>query len=121
MARISQGYYDQAVHLKALHSVSVWSSEHGLMLGRQTLDTKSNEITALSLLLKLLNVKDTIAILNVMGTQTAASQIKQAGVQHYPRHIGTNGVKAAFQLNSVVAHLLVAIAQIGGSGCKQNS
>jgi predicted transposase YbfD/YdcC len=61
------------------HSVSAWSSEHGLVLGQQTVDRKSNEITAVPLLLKLLNLKGTIVTLDAMGTQTAiAAQIKQA-------------------------------------------
>ena len=30
-----RGSYDREGHLKALHSVSAWSSEHGLMLGQQ--------------------------------------------------------------------------------------
>ena len=74
-----RGSYDREGHLKALHSVSAWSSEHGLMLGQQKVDAKSNEITAVPLLLKLLNLKGTIVTLDAMGTQTAlATQIKQA-------------------------------------------
>ncbi|MEM6716892.1 MAG: ISAs1 family transposase [Cyanobacteria bacterium P01_C01_bin.147] len=74
-----RGSYDRQGHLKALHSVSAWSSEHGLVLGQQRVDTKSNEITAVPLLLKLLNLKGTIVTLDAMGTQTAiATQIKQA-------------------------------------------
>jgi len=42
-------------------------------------DSKSNEITAVPLLLKLLNLKGTVVTLDAMGTQTAiATQIKQA-------------------------------------------
>jgi predicted transposase YbfD/YdcC len=74
-----RGSYDREGHLKALHSVSAWSSEHGLVLGQQKVDAKSNEITAVPLLLKLLNLKSTIVTLDAMGTQTAiATQIKQA-------------------------------------------
>ena len=43
------------------------------------MDAKSNEITAVPLLLKLLNLKGTIVTLDAMGTQTGlATQIKQA-------------------------------------------
>jgi predicted transposase YbfD/YdcC len=74
-----RGSYDREGQLKALHSVSAWSSEHGLVLGQQKVDAKSNEITAVPLLLKLLNLKGTIVTLDAMGTQTAiATQIKQA-------------------------------------------
>lgn len=74
-----RGSYDREGHLKALHSVSAWSSEHGLVLGQQKVDAKSNEITAVPLLLKLLNLKGTIVTLDAMGTQTAiAAEIKQS-------------------------------------------
>jgi HPt (histidine-containing phosphotransfer) domain-containing protein len=55
--KTARGSYDREGQLKALHSVSAWSSEHGLVLGQQTVDHKSNEITAVPLLLKLLNLK----------------------------------------------------------------
>jgi predicted transposase YbfD/YdcC len=59
--------------------VSAWSSEHGLVLAQQRVDAKSNEITAVPVLLKLLNLKGTVVTLDAMGTQTAiATQIKQA-------------------------------------------
>ena len=65
--------------MKALHSVSAWSSEHNLVLAQQRVDSKSNEITAVPLLLKLLNLKGAVVTLDAMGTQTAiATQIKQA-------------------------------------------
>jgi hypothetical protein len=74
-----RGSYDREGHWKALHSVSAWSSEHSLVLGQQKVDAKSNEITAVPLLLKLLNLKGTIVTLDAMGTQTAiATQVKQA-------------------------------------------
>jgi hypothetical protein len=57
--------------LKALHSVSAWSSEHGLVLAQQRVDSKSHEITAVPVLLKLLNLKGTVVTLDAMGTQTA--------------------------------------------------
>ncbi len=46
MARQAFGSYDREGQLKALHSVSAWSSEHGLVLVQQKVDGKSNEITA---------------------------------------------------------------------------
>jgi predicted transposase YbfD/YdcC len=77
--KTARGSYDREGNLKALHSVSAWSSEHGLVLAQQRVDAKSNEITAVPVLLKLLNLKGTIVTLDAMGTQTAiATQIKQA-------------------------------------------
>lgn len=77
--KTAKGSYDREGKLKALHSVSAWSSEHGLVLAQQKVDSKSNEITAVPLLLKLLNLKGAVVTLDAMGTQTQiATQIKQA-------------------------------------------
>jgi hypothetical protein len=37
---------------RAIHMVSAWASENGVMLGQRKVDTKSNEITAISELLE---------------------------------------------------------------------
>ncbi len=77
--KTAKGSYDREGKLKALHSVSAWSSEHGLVLAQQKVERKSNEITAVPLLLKLLNLKGTIVTLDAMGTQREiATQIKQS-------------------------------------------
>jgi predicted transposase YbfD/YdcC len=77
--KTAKGSYDREEKLKAMHSVSAWSSEHGLVLAQQKVDDKSNEITAVPLLLKLLNLKGAVVTLDAMGTQTQiAAQIKQA-------------------------------------------
>ncbi|WP_365940699.1 ISAs1 family transposase [Moorena sp. SIO3I8] len=50
------------------------------MLAQQKVESKSNEITAVPLLLKLLNLKGAVVTLDAMGTQTnIARQIKEAG------------------------------------------
>lgn len=38
--KTANGSYDREGKLKALHSVSAWSSEHGLVLGQQKVDGK---------------------------------------------------------------------------------
>jgi predicted transposase YbfD/YdcC len=48
------------------------------MLAQKKVDSKSNEIKAVPLLLKLLNIKGAVVTLDAMGTQTEiAKQIKQ--------------------------------------------
>lgn len=68
------GSYDREDKLKSLHSVSAWSSEYGLSLAQQKVDSKSNEIKAVPLLLKLLDLKGAIVTLDAMGTQFAIAQ-----------------------------------------------
>ena len=49
--------HDRGKGLGALHSVSVWASEFGLSLGQVACAEKSNEITAIPELLKLVDIK----------------------------------------------------------------
>ena len=66
--------------LGALHSVSVWASDFGLSLGQVACAEKSNEITAIPELLRLVDIKGTIITIDAMGTQKAiAAQIVDGG------------------------------------------
>lgn len=68
--------HDRAKGLGALHSVTVWASEFGLSLGQVTCAEKSNEITAIPELLRLVDIKGAIITIDAMGTQKAiAAQI----------------------------------------------
>ncbi len=68
--------HDRKNGLGALHSVSVWASEFGLSLGQVACAEKSNEITAIPELLRLVDIKGAIITIDAMGTQKAiAGQI----------------------------------------------
>ena len=68
--------HDRKNGLNALHSVSVWASEFGLSLGQVACAEKSNEITAIPELLRLVDIKGAIITIDAMGTQKAiAAQI----------------------------------------------
>jgi predicted transposase YbfD/YdcC len=68
--------HDHKKGLGALHAVSVWASQYGLSLGQVACDEKSNEITAIPELLRLVDIKGTIITIDAMGTQKAiAAQI----------------------------------------------
>jgi predicted transposase YbfD/YdcC len=78
-----KGSYDREQGVKALQMVSAWASEHRLVLGQCAVDTKSNEITAIPVLLEQLDLSGAIITIDAMGTQTAiAQQIHQAQA-HY--------------------------------------
>jgi predicted transposase YbfD/YdcC len=71
--------HDRSKGLGALHSVSVWATEFGLTLGQVATDQKSNEITAIPEVLKLVNIKGAIITIDAMGTQKAiAAQIVES-------------------------------------------
>lgn len=57
----------------ALHMVSAWASANGagLVLAQRQVDAKSNEITAIPLLLQVLDLAGCIVTIDAMGTQTA--------------------------------------------------
>jgi predicted transposase YbfD/YdcC len=63
--------HDRQKGLGALHSVSVWASEYGLSLGQVACAEKSNEITAIPELLRLVDIKGAIITIDAMGTQKA--------------------------------------------------
>jgi predicted transposase YbfD/YdcC len=56
---------------EGLRMVSAWASENGLSLGQVRAAEKSNEITAIPELLKLLSVKGCIVTIDAMGCQKA--------------------------------------------------
>jgi len=53
----------------ALHLVSAYATEAGLVLAQRAVDGKSNEITAIPELLEMLNLKGAIVSIDAMGTQ----------------------------------------------------
>jgi predicted transposase YbfD/YdcC len=62
-----------------LHVVSAWAAQRGLLLGQVRTEEKSNEITAIPALLKLLSVKGCIVTIDAMGCQKAiAGEIRKA-------------------------------------------
>jgi predicted transposase YbfD/YdcC len=75
--------HDRKKGLGALHSVSVWASEFGLSLGQVACAEKSNEITAIPELLRLVDVKGAIITIDAMGTQKAiAAEIVDQGADY---------------------------------------
>ena len=63
-----------------MHLVSVWLSDFGLTLAQVATEAKSNEITAIPEVLRLVDLKGAIITIDAMGTQTAiADQIVTGG------------------------------------------
>ncbi len=64
-----RGSYDKSDGKAAIHMVSAWSHKNQLVLGQYKTDEKSNEITAIPALIKLLNLKGSIVTIDAMGCQ----------------------------------------------------
>jgi predicted transposase YbfD/YdcC len=75
--------HDRDKGLGALHSVSVWASEYGLSLGQVACAEKSNEITAIPELMRLVDIKGAIITIDAMGTQKAIAEQIIAGGGDY--------------------------------------
>ena len=59
---------------KAIHLVGAWASKQGLLLGQVKTEEKSNEITAIPKLLKLIDVAGSIVTIDAMGCQKAIAE-----------------------------------------------
>jgi predicted transposase YbfD/YdcC len=60
--------------MDAIHMMSAFACENGVVLGQQKTDCKSNEITAIPVLLDLLEIKGCLVIIDAMGCQKAIAQ-----------------------------------------------
>lgn len=61
--------HDRANGKKALHMVSAWAAENRLVLAQVAVEAKTNEITALPLLLRQLALSGCIVTIDAMGAQ----------------------------------------------------
>src|SRR5258708_31011447 len=75
--------HDRSNGLGALHAVSVWASDFGLSLGQVACAEKSNEITAIPELLRLVDIQGAIITIDAMGTQKAIAEQIIAGEADY--------------------------------------
>jgi predicted transposase YbfD/YdcC len=87
-----------------LHLVTAWASDSGLTLGQVACEEKSNEITAIPELLKLLNLTGTTVTIDAMGTQKEiAAQIRrQKG--HYVLALKGNQAGLAQDMQGTETH-----------------
>jgi predicted transposase YbfD/YdcC len=73
------GSGDKVLGKRAIYMVSAWAEENELVLGQRKVDTKSNEITAIPELLKILAISGCIVTIDAIGTQTQiAETIREA-------------------------------------------
>lgn len=61
--------HDRAADLGPLHLVTAWASEEGIALGQVAAEVKSNEITAIPLLLEQIDLTNAVVTIDAMGCQ----------------------------------------------------
>jgi len=64
------GSEDKFLGKRAIYMVSAWAEENEIVLGQRKVDEKSNEITAIPELLKILAISGCIVTIDAIGTQT---------------------------------------------------
>lgn len=66
--------HNKTIGKDAIHMVSAWATTNGIVLGQRKVDDKSNEITAIPELLRVLNVAGCIVTIDAMGCQKQIAQ-----------------------------------------------
>jgi predicted transposase YbfD/YdcC len=66
--------HDKSIGQDAIHMVNAWASANGIALGQRKVADKSNEITAIPELLRLLNISGCIVTIDAMGCQQSIAQ-----------------------------------------------
>lgn len=66
--------HDRAAGKAAIYMVSAWATENQLVLGQTKVAEKSNEITAIPKLLRLLDLSGCVVTIDALGTQTEISE-----------------------------------------------
>ena len=82
--------FDSAAGKEAIHMISAWCQENRLVLGQLATEVKSNEITAIPKLLKLLDLKGAVVTLDAMGCQKSIAQAIVQGGGDYVLQVKEN-------------------------------
>lgn len=75
--------FDTATGKSSLHLVSAWVDDLNLCLGQVSTDQKSNEITAVPMLLELLNIRGAVVTLDAMNCQRKTVAAIRDNDAHY--------------------------------------
>lgn len=83
-----------------LHIVHAFATENHMLLGQMATDAKSNEITAIPDLLRLLNIKNNVITIDAIGCQTEITkQIQEQGGDYAIALKGNQGTLHAEAIN----------------------
>jgi predicted transposase YbfD/YdcC len=78
-----RGSYHKRNGKAAIHMVSAWATEDKLSLGQVAVDEKSNEITAIPELLRLLEITGAVVTIDAMGCQKEIAGVIRDGEADY--------------------------------------
>jgi predicted transposase YbfD/YdcC len=87
-----RGSRDAPIDLSPIHMLSAWCSQNELVLGQLRTADKSNEITAIPLLLDVLDIEGCIVTIDALGCQTAiVEKVVQQGADYVIACKGNQG------------------------------
>lgn len=96
--------HDKTIGKDAIHMVSAWASENGIVLGQRKVDDKSNEITAIPELLRLLDISSCVVTIDAMGCQTEIAQTIRDEKADYILRVKDNQLKLRQDLEDWFVH-----------------
>jgi predicted transposase YbfD/YdcC len=85
-----RGSKDKVLGKRAIYMVSAWAEANELVLGQRKVDEKSNEITAIPELLKILALSGCIVTIDAIGTQTNIAKSIVEGEADYVLSVKEN-------------------------------
>lgn len=78
-----RGTRDKAKEVGGIHLLSAWSSKNEICLGQVKVDDKSNEITAIPMLMDVLDLKGVVVTADALNTQKAViSKAQESGADY---------------------------------------
>jgi predicted transposase YbfD/YdcC len=97
--------HDRRHGLGPLYLVSAWATERGITLGQLATEEKSNEITAIPLLVKQINVKGAIVTIDAAGCQkNIANDIVEGGGDYVLALKGNQGTLHKAVVDYIAEH-----------------
>lgn len=96
--------HDKSIGKDAIHMVNAWATNPGIALGQWKTDEKSNEITAIPRLLRLLDVSGCIVTVDALGAQTKIAQAIRDEKADYVLRVKDNQGKLHTDLQDWFAH-----------------
>ena len=84
--------------------MSAWASENGIVLGQRKVSSKTNEITVIPELLRLLNVTGCLVTIDAMGCQNEIANVIRDEKADYLLQVKDNQAKLRQDLEDWFAH-----------------
>jgi predicted transposase YbfD/YdcC len=105
--------------LQALHMVHAFATENGICLGQQAVDSKSNEITAIPELLKLLDLKGALVTIDAIGCQKAIANDIVTGGADYVLAVKGNQEHLYEDVQQTMTSVIAGPCEPGTEACAQ--